>query len=90
MDQYSITRIVGQGSFGKALLCRRCSDNKACIIKQIDMTKLGARQRSEARREALLLSTFCHPNIVRYWESFPQGPTRDTLCIVMDYADGGD
>ena len=28
-------KVVGEGSFGKALLCKRKSDSKRCIIKQV-------------------------------------------------------
>ncbi|CAN0355431.1 unnamed protein product, partial [Discosporangium mesarthrocarpum] len=88
MDRYSVTRVIGKGSFGKAVLCKRRRDNKVCIIKQIETRLLGRQGRKEAQKEAGLLATLSHPNIVKYWDSFfyPSG----TLCIVMDYADGGD
>lgn len=44
----------------------------------------------KARKEATFLATLSHPHIVGFWESFFHGPDRDTLCIAMDYADGGD
>lgn len=44
----------------------------------------------QASKEATLLAKLSHPNIVGFWESFFHGPSRDVLCIVMDYADGGD
>lgn len=46
--------------------------------------------RTKAHQEATLLATLSHPNIVGFWESFLHGSLRDILCIVMDYADGGD
>jgi hypothetical protein len=36
-----LEKIVGEGSFGKALLCRRKKDSKKCIIKQV-MILFGA------------------------------------------------
>ena len=44
----------------------------------------------KAGREATVLAKLSHPNIVGFFESFLHGPSYDTLCIVMDYADGGD
>ncbi|CAB1108472.1 unnamed protein product [Ectocarpus sp. CCAP 1310/34] len=44
----------------------------------------------KASKEATLLAKLKHPNIVGFWESFFHGASRDVLCIVMDYADGGD
>ena len=35
MQRYAVVRIVGKGSFGKALLCRSKKDGKMCIIKQV-------------------------------------------------------
>lgn len=36
-----------------------------------------------------ILSIFRNPNIISYKESFMEDKTS-TLCIVMEYADGGD
>ncbi|CAN0302075.1 unnamed protein product, partial [Ectocarpus sp. 4 AP-2014] len=63
---------------------------QACIVKQVDTSKLPAKARREASKEATLLAELKHPNIVGFWESFFHGASRDVLCIVMDYADGGD
>lgn len=48
-------------------------------------------RRRKAVNEATLLAKLSHPNIVGYWDSFLHGTPPDLLvCIVMDYADGGD
>jgi serine/threonine protein kinase len=39
MNKYDIEKVVGQGSYGKALLCKRKSDRKLCIIKVLLFTK---------------------------------------------------
>eukprot|EP00903_Cladosiphon_okamuranus_P008755 g8387.t1 len=90
MDRYRVDKVVGKGSFGQAILCSRIADGKACIVKQVDTSKLPSKARREASKEATLLAKLSHPNIVGFWESFFDGPSRDVLCIVMDYADGGD
>ncbi|CAN0031798.1 unnamed protein product [Ectocarpus sp. 8 AP-2014] len=90
MDRYRVDKVVGKGSFGQAILCARIVDGKACIVKQVDTSKLPAKARREASKEATLLAKLKHPNIVGFWESFFHGASRDVLCIVMDYADGGD
>ncbi|CAM9738736.1 unnamed protein product, partial [Ectocarpus fasciculatus] len=90
MDRYRVDKVVGKGSFGQAILCARIADGKACIVKQVDTSKLPAKARREASKEATLLAKLKHPNIVGFWESFFHGASRDVLCIVMDYADGGD
>ncbi|CAN0456949.1 unnamed protein product, partial [Ascophyllum nodosum] len=41
-------------------------------------------------REATVLAKLSHPNIIGFWESFSHGFSRDIICIVMVYADGGE
>ena len=41
MERYELIKIVGSGTYGKALLCCRKPDRKKCIIKQISTIKLN-------------------------------------------------
>ena len=70
MNKYELERVVGQGSFGKALLCKRKTDSKKCIIKQISIAKLSKREQKATEQESCLLARLSHPNIVSFWESF--------------------
>jgi NIMA (never in mitosis gene a)-related kinase len=45
-------------------------------------------ERRETLREAKILEVLNHPNIVRFREVYKT--KKGKLCIVMDYADGGD
>jgi len=45
-------------------------------------------ERKETLREAKILEVLNHPNIVRFREVYKT--KKGKLCIVMDYADGGD
>lgn len=87
MNNYEVQKIVGEGSYGRAVLCKRKKDRKACIIKQISLAKLSRKEAKLTEQEALLLGKLQHPNIVTFWESFVSG---SQLHIVMEYADGGD
>jgi len=87
MKKYETKKVVGEGSFGKAILCKRKSDSKLCIIKQISLAKLSARDAKATEQESTLLSKLKHPNIVTFWESFSE---NNCLHIVMEFADGGD
>eukprot|EP00445_Apocalathium_hangoei_P063920 CAMPEP_0204107244 /NCGR_PEP_ID=MMETSP0361-20130328/17_1 /ASSEMBLY_ACC=CAM_ASM_000343 /TAXON_ID=268821 /ORGANISM="Scrippsiella Hangoei, Strain SHTV-5" /LENGTH=472 /DNA_ID=CAMNT_0051056691 /DNA_START=51 /DNA_END=1469 /DNA_ORIENTATION=+ len=56
------------------------------VIKEVDL-RGDERHRAEALREAEVLKSLAHPNIIAYHEAL----LVDTrLCIVMEYADGGD
>jgi len=58
------------------------------VIKQIVISKMSEKERIETLKEAQILQIFNHPNIVRFRESYKT--KKGHLCIVMDYADGGD
>uniref|UniRef100_A0A7S0ZLX4 non-specific serine/threonine protein kinase n=1 Tax=Noctiluca scintillans TaxID=2966 RepID=A0A7S0ZLX4_NOCSC len=54
----------------------------------METSTMDPKERNEAVKEAMLLKKMDHPNIVRFQEVFMTRKCR--LCIVMDYADGGD
>jgi NIMA (never in mitosis gene a)-related kinase 1/4/5 len=87
MEKYEVRKVVGEGSYGKAILCRRKIDSKMCIVKQISIKKLSRKEALLTEQEATLLKRLQHPNIVTFWESFV---SSSNLHIVMEYADGGD
>ena len=62
---------------------QRNADQRLLVIKRCHNATAAA------VREAELLLTLRHPSIVRVHEHFMERPS-DLLCIVMDYAAGGD
>lgn len=87
MDKYRKVKIVGKGSFGHAVLVQSIVDRKLYIMKIIDVSRMERKQKEEALNEVHVLKAMRHPYIVTYRESFMD---KRCLCIVMDYADGGD
>lgn len=53
------------------------------------MGKLSDRKIENALNEIRILASISHPNIIGYKEAFFEESTH-TLCIIMEYADGGD
>lgn len=45
-------------------------------------------EKKETLDEAKIMEAFNHPNIIWFWEVYKTKWGK--LCIVMDYADGGD
>eukprot|EP00929_Paragymnodinium_shiwhaense_P064409 TRINITY_DN3224_c0_g3_i1.p1 TRINITY_DN3224_c0_g3~~TRINITY_DN3224_c0_g3_i1.p1 ORF type:complete len:359 (-),score=53.97 TRINITY_DN3224_c0_g3_i1:98-1174(-) len=87
---YKRLQQIGSGSFGNCFLVEKRGDNgksKHLVIKEIDLSGLNKDQRSAADMEVKVLSSLRHPYIVRYHEGFHHS---STLCIVMDYCEGGD
>eukprot|EP00039_Didymoeca_costata_P011039 m.151573 g.151573 ORF g.151573 m.151573 type:complete len:771 (+) comp15040_c0_seq9:89-2401(+) len=87
MENYKTLRVIGEGAFGKAMLVERKDDRKKYVIKLVEMKKMRPKEKEEARKECEVLKEMRHPNIISFCESFEKGAQ---LCIVMDYADGGD
>ncbi|CAN9510925.1 unnamed protein product [Ophioblennius macclurei] len=86
MENYCPVRVIGEGSFGRAVLVRCKQRHEEFVMKEIQLPKNRPKLES-SRREAVLLSTMKHPHIVAFRESFE---ADDLLCIVMEYCGGGD
>ncbi|XP_029373152.1 serine/threonine-protein kinase Nek3 [Echeneis naucrates] len=86
METYSLLRVIGEGSFGRALLVQCKDSQEKYVVKEIQLPKNQSKLEN-SRREAVLLSRMKHPNIVAFREAFE---ADDLLCIVMEYCSGGD
>ena len=49
---------------------------------------MSEKEKTETLKEAQILEVLSHPNIVRFREVYKT--KKGHLCIVMDFADGGD
>lgn len=87
-EKYQRIRVLGKGSFGKAYLVKNTEADELCVVKQMETSMMTKKEKEEAVKEAMLLKRMDHKNIVRFQEVFMTRKGR--LCIVMDYADGGD
>ncbi|XP_067306854.1 serine/threonine-protein kinase Nek3 [Pseudorasbora parva] len=87
MDQYSLVKVIGEGSFGRALLVQPINGEKLnYVMKEIRLPKAESGMRN-SRREAVLLSRMKHTNIVAFKDSFEDD---GHLYIVMEFCSGGD
>ncbi|XP_071328763.1 serine/threonine-protein kinase Nek5-like isoform X2 [Trachinotus anak] len=89
MNNYEVIRQIGEGAFGKAFLVRDKGGggDRRCVVKQINLRKMSAKEKEASKKEVTLLSKMRHPNIVSFTSSFHEG---GSLYIVMEYCDGGD
>lgn len=78
--------VIGEGSFGRALLVSHLNTTDKYVMKEIRLPKSSAAIK-ESRQEAILLAKMKHPNIVKFREAFE---ADDHLYIVMEYCDCGD
>ena len=58
-------------------------------MKKVKMIKLTEKEKQNALNEVRILASINHPNIIGYKEAFFEDSTS-CLCIIMEYADGGD
>ncbi|ESL07923.1 serine/threonine protein kinase [Trypanosoma rangeli SC58] len=87
MNEYHILEKMAAGSFGVIFKVRRVTDNAVLVMKRIALADLGVEQRREAAQEIRVMSRLHHTFIVAQRDAFL---FNDSLCIVMDYYDGGD
>eukprot|EP00658_Telonema_sp_P-2_P015893 TRINITY_DN1613_c0_g1_i4.p1 TRINITY_DN1613_c0_g1~~TRINITY_DN1613_c0_g1_i4.p1 ORF type:complete len:718 (-),score=178.61 TRINITY_DN1613_c0_g1_i4:36-2189(-) len=87
MDKYRKMKTLGRGSFGAAILVRRVADDQKFVLKRIDTSRMSAKEKQEVQVEIDVLSHLDSPCIVQYHEHFQH---KKGMCIVMEYADGGD
>lgn len=81
---------LGSGSFGRVVKVRRNrKDREVLAMKQVKMMSLNAKEKDNALNEVRLLASIDAPNVISYKTAFFQ-ETGNTLCILMEYADGGD
>ncbi|XP_072259758.1 serine/threonine-protein kinase Nek3 isoform X2 [Pyxicephalus adspersus] len=86
MEHYKILNVIGEGSFGRALLVSLKSTDQNYVIKEVRLPKFSG-ETQDTRQEAILLAKMKHPNIVKFRESFEE---NGHLYIVMEYCEGGD
>ena len=44
---YKVINVLGEGSFGKAFLCKKLSDDSLCVIKQILIEGMSQKEKDE-------------------------------------------
>ncbi|KFP64019.1 Serine/threonine-protein kinase Nek3, partial [Cariama cristata] len=86
MEEYKVLKVLGEGSFGRALLVHHRISEQKYAMKEIRLP-MSSSDLGNSRKEAVLLAKMKHPNIVAYKESFE---ADGHLYIVMEYCDDGD
>ena len=41
MEKYTKIKMIGEGSFGKAILVKQKEDNRKCVIKEVNISKVS-------------------------------------------------
>lgn len=88
IDDFTLVKVIGKGSFGKVTLVRKKSDNKLYAMKVLSKANIVKRKQVEhTKTERRVLGSINHPFIVRLHYAFQ---TAEKLYFVLDYAAGGE
>ncbi|XP_021346577.1 serine/threonine-protein kinase Nek9-like isoform X2 [Mizuhopecten yessoensis] len=83
---YLFVKVLGRGAFGEAVLYRKTEDNSLVVWKEVNLARLGEKERRDAMNEVEILSLLNNTNVITYYNHFLD---QDTLFIEMEYANGG-
>ena len=86
---YKVLKLLGEGSYGKAFLCKNESNGSICVIKQIIIEGMNKKEIEDVYNEANILEKLDHQNIIKFYEIFNSLKPKLSLNIVTEYADGG-
>lgn len=81
--------LLGEGAYSSVYKILRLSDNKIYALKKVRLPNLSDKERQNSLNEVRLLASIHHENVIRYKEAFYDQASQ-SLCIVTEYADGGD
>ena len=89
LKEFEVLNKIGEGAYSQVFKVLRRSDHEVYALKKVYMTKLKAKEKSNALNEIRILASVNHPNVISYKEAFFDNES-ECLCIIMEYADGGD
>jgi len=84
---YRFVRLLGRGASGEVWQVHEPNSGRVLALKQIDLSRMCAKEVELAKQEARLLWKLSHPHIVQYVD---MSVDRLTLNLVMEYVSGGD
>lgn len=88
LEDFKVIDKLGSGTFSEVFKVIRNSDGQLYALKKVKMTPLSEKEQMNALNEVRILASVQHPCIVGYKEAFIE--REKYLCIVMEFADGGD
>jgi NIMA (never in mitosis gene a)-related kinase len=80
---------LGDGAYSEVFKVRRKTDGKIYALKKCRIGKLKPKEKNNSLNEIRILASLTSTHVVGYKEAFFDD-TSGFLCLIMDYADGGD
>ena len=89
MNDFQIVSKIGEGAYSLVYKVRRLVDGNIYALKKVKLINLSEKERKNALNEVRLLASIKSKFVISYREAFFD-EKDNTLCMVMEYADGGD
>ncbi len=88
IDDFTVIKVVGKGSYGKVLLVKKNDDNKTLAMKVLKKKHMIKRNQVEhTKTERSILELVKHPFIIQLRYAFQNSAK---LYFVVDYCPGGE
>jgi len=88
LDDYTLLKVLGKGSFGKVLLVRKKSNHKLYAMKVLRKEQVVMRRQVvHTKTERLILSEIDSPFVIKLHAAFQ---CDSQLYLVLDYCSGGE
>ena len=89
MNDFEIISKIGEGAYSLVYKVRRLIDENIYALKKVKLINLSEKERKNALNEVRLLASVKSNFVISYKEAFFD-EKDNTLCMIMEYADGGD
>uniref|UniRef100_A0A0K8WKI3 non-specific serine/threonine protein kinase n=1 Tax=Bactrocera latifrons TaxID=174628 RepID=A0A0K8WKI3_BACLA len=83
MNRYTVSALIGEGSFGRVYKAVRKEDAQVVAIKVISKRGRSSRELKNLRRECEIQAHLKHTNVIEMLESFE---TKNDLIVVTEFA----
>lgn len=88
LDDFEMVRVLGKGSFGKVVLCRKRDNGKLYAMKILKKQHVIKRKQvAHTKTERSVLGQVDHPFVVKLHYAFQ---TQNKLHFVLDFCSGGE
>lgn len=88
IDDFTVIKVVGKGSYGKVLLVKKNDDNTTLAMKVLKKKHMIKRNQVEhTKTERSILELVKHPFVIQLRYAFQ---TQVKLYFVVDYCPGGE
>ena len=90
--RFSYTKLkeLGRGTFGVVFLVARTASGECFVMKEVSLRGMPSGEIRNTKNEVRVLQRLHHDHVISYVDSFVVEGRDPKLCIIMEWASGGD